>query len=180
MGGPVVIATGGFGADFSQDSLLAKYRPDLMHLPTSNGEHCTGDGIKMGEALGARTIDLEWVQVHPTGLVNPKDPDAKVKFLAAEALRGVAGQACAKYMLGDMVKPVDLKKLSAGGVVGGGTQKSVLSGGSYEDDPSGKPAAEAKSAAAVPTKPTGAAYLLSLTLAQFVEKLCCAKEGYYK
>jgi len=89
--GPVVIATGGFGADFSQDSLLAKYRPDLMHLPTSNGEHCTGDGIKMGEALGARTIDLEWVQVHPTGLVNPKDPDAKVKFLAAEALRGVGG-----------------------------------------------------------------------------------------
>ncbi|CAD7937985.1 unnamed protein product [Amoebophrya sp. A25] len=89
--GPVIIATGGFGADFSQDSLLAQYRPDLMHLPTSNGEHCTGDGIKMGEAVGARTIDLEWVQVHPTGLVNPKDPDAKVKFLAAEALRGVGG-----------------------------------------------------------------------------------------
>jgi len=89
--GPVIIATGGFGADFSQDSLLAKYRPDLMHLPTSNGEHCTGDGIKMGEAIGARTLDLEWVQVHPTGLVNPKDPDAKVKFLAAEALRGVGG-----------------------------------------------------------------------------------------
>ncbi|CAD7970270.1 unnamed protein product [Amoebophrya sp. A120] len=89
--GPVIIATGGFGADFSQDSLLAKYRPDLMHLPTSNGEHCTGDGIKMGEAIGAKTCDLEWVQVHPTGLVNPKDPDAKVKFLAAEALRGVGG-----------------------------------------------------------------------------------------
>jgi len=89
--GPVIIATGGFGADFSQDSLLAKYRSDLMHLPTSNGEHCTGDGIKMGESIGARTIDLEWVQVHPTGLVNPKDPDAKVKFLAAEALRGVGG-----------------------------------------------------------------------------------------
>ena len=43
--GPVVIATGGFGADFSSDSLLAKYRPDLMHLPTSNGEHCTGGGM---------------------------------------------------------------------------------------------------------------------------------------
>merc|ERR1719272_2746942 len=89
--GPVIIATGGFGADFTQDSLLAKYRPDLMHLPTSNGEHCTGDGIKMGEEAGARTIDLEWVQVHPTGLVDTKNPDAKVKFLAAEALRGVGG-----------------------------------------------------------------------------------------
>merc|ERR1712139_728451 len=89
--GPVVFASGGFGADFGQDSLLAKYRPDLLHLPTTNGEHCTGDGIKLGESVGAKTIDLEWVQVHPTGLVKPDDPDAKVKFLAAEALRGVGG-----------------------------------------------------------------------------------------
>merc|ERR1712037_430041 len=73
------------------NSLLAMYRPDLLHLPTTNGEHCTGDAIKMGEAIGAKTIDLEWVQVHPTGLVKPDDPDAKVKFLAAEALRGVGG-----------------------------------------------------------------------------------------
>merc|ERR1711912_33174 len=89
--GPVVFASGGFGADFGSDSLLATYRPDLLHLPTTNGEHCTGDAIKMGEAIGAKTIDLEWVQVHPTGLVKPDDPDAKVKFLAAEALRGVGG-----------------------------------------------------------------------------------------
>merc|ERR1719375_1143468 len=89
--GPVILCTGGFGADFSSNSLLAKYRPDLMHLPTTNGEHCTGDGIKMGEAIGAKTIDLEWVQVHPTGLVKPDDADAKIKFLAAEALRGVGG-----------------------------------------------------------------------------------------
>jgi flavocytochrome c len=89
--GPVILATGGFGADFTSNSLLAQYRPDLLHLPTTNGEHCTGDGIKMGEAIGAKSIDLEWVQVHPTGLVKPDDPDAKIKFLAAEALRGVGG-----------------------------------------------------------------------------------------
>lgn len=89
--GPVILATGGFGADFTEDSLLAKYRPDLLHLPTTNGDHTTGDGIKMGEAIGARSIDLEWVQVHPTGLVEPDDPEAKIKFLAAEALRGVGG-----------------------------------------------------------------------------------------
>jgi len=89
--GPVILCSGGFGADFSPDSLLGKYRPDLMHLPTTNGEHCTGDGIKMGEAIGGKSIDLEWVQVHPTGLVKPDDPDAKIKFLAAEALRGVGG-----------------------------------------------------------------------------------------
>jgi len=89
--GPVILCSGGFGADFSQDSLLAKYRPDLMHLPTTNGAHCTGDGIKMGEAIGGKSVDLEWVQVHPTGLVKADDPDAKIKFLAAEALRGVGG-----------------------------------------------------------------------------------------
>merc|ERR1712151_1105339 len=89
--GPVILCSGGFGADFTQNSLLAQYRPDLMHLPTTNGEHCTGDGIKMGEAIGGKSIDLEWVQVHPTGLVKPDDPDAKIKFLAAEALRGVGG-----------------------------------------------------------------------------------------
>jgi len=89
--GPVILATGGFGADFTENSLLAKYRPDLMHLPTTNGDHTTGDGIKMGEAIGAASIDLEWVQVHPTGLVEPDDPEAKIKFLAAEALRGVGG-----------------------------------------------------------------------------------------
>merc|ERR1712159_192456 len=89
--GPVILTSGGFGADFGNDSLLAKYRPDLLHLPTTNGEHCTGDAIKMGGAVGASSVDLEWVQVHPTGLVKPDDPDAKVKFLAAEALRGVGG-----------------------------------------------------------------------------------------
>lgn len=59
--------------------------------PTTNGDHCTGDGHKMAMLIGAKGIDLEKVQVHPTGLVDPKDPDAKVKFLAAEALRGVGG-----------------------------------------------------------------------------------------
>merc|ERR1712185_494206 len=44
-----------------------------------------------GEMIGASSIDLEWVQVHPTGLVKPDDADAKIKFLAAEALRGVGG-----------------------------------------------------------------------------------------
>jgi flavocytochrome c len=89
--GPVVIATGGFGADYKPDSLLKQYRPDLQALPTTNGDHCTGDGIKMAMAIGGKTIDMTSVQVHPTGLVNPSEPDSKVKFLAAEALRGVGG-----------------------------------------------------------------------------------------
>ena len=43
--GPMILASGGFGADFGSDSLLATYRPDLLHLPTTNGEHCTGQVV---------------------------------------------------------------------------------------------------------------------------------------
>ena len=79
--GPFFSASSGFGADFTQNSLLATF-------PT-NGEHCTGDVTNMGGAIGTITIDLEWVQVHPTGLVKPYDPAAKIKFLPSEALRRV-------------------------------------------------------------------------------------------
>ncbi|GAA5878002.1 hypothetical protein JCM3774_005976 [Rhodotorula dairenensis] len=89
--GPVILATGGYAADFDKNGLLAKYRPELLDLPTTNGEHCQGDGAKMAFEIGANGIDLDKVQVHPTGLVDPNEPDAKVKFLAAEALRGVGG-----------------------------------------------------------------------------------------
>lgn len=89
--GVVILATGGYAADFSEDGLLKKYRPDVLNLPTTNGDHSTGDGIKMVSAIGGNSVDLEKVQIHPTGLVDVNEPSAKVKFLAAEALRGVGG-----------------------------------------------------------------------------------------
>jgi len=45
--GPVVLATGGYAADFAEGGLLEKHRPDLLELSTTNGDHCTGDGQKM-------------------------------------------------------------------------------------------------------------------------------------
>ena len=89
--GPVVLATGGYAADFSETSLLKKHRPDTFDLSSTNGTHATGDGHKMLMAIGANDIDMDKVQVHPTGLVDPKDPGSKWKFLAAEALRGEGG-----------------------------------------------------------------------------------------
>ena len=89
--GPVILATGGYAADFSETSLLKKHRPDTFHLSSTNGTHATGDGHKMLMAIGANDIDMDKVQVHPTGLVDPKDPESKWKFLAAEALRGEGG-----------------------------------------------------------------------------------------
>ena len=85
--GPVVLATGGYAADFTETSLLKKHRPDTYGLSTTNGAHATGDGHKMLMAIGANGIDMDKVQVHPTGLVDPKDPTAKTKFLAAEGER---------------------------------------------------------------------------------------------
>lgn len=89
--GPVVLCTGGYAADFTDNSLIKKFRPEIYNLPTTNGEWSTGDGVKMTIDVGGNTIDLEKIQVHPTGLVHPDEPDAKVKFLAAEALRGEGG-----------------------------------------------------------------------------------------
>lgn len=91
LDGPVVLATGGYAADFSDTSLLKKHRPDTFGLATTNGSHATGDGQKMVMAIGGNGIDMDKVQVHPTGLVDPKDPGSKWKFLAAEALRGEGG-----------------------------------------------------------------------------------------
>jgi flavocytochrome c len=89
--GPVVLATGGYAADFTETSLLKKWRPDTFNLSSTNGVHATGDGQKMVMAIGGNGIDMDKVQVHPTGLVDPKDPGSKWKFLAAEALRGEGG-----------------------------------------------------------------------------------------
>lgn len=91
LDGPVILATGGYAADFTDSSLLKKHRPDTFGLATTNGSHATGDGQKMVMAIGGNGIDMDKVQVHPTGLVDPKDPGSKWKFLAAEALRGEGG-----------------------------------------------------------------------------------------
>ena len=82
--GAVILATGGYAADFSENGLLKKHRPDTYHLSSTNGNHATGDGLKMLMEIGGNGIDLDKVQVHPTGLVDPKDPESKWKFLAAE------------------------------------------------------------------------------------------------
>ncbi|KAK2053687.1 flavocytochrome c [Colletotrichum caudatum] len=87
LGGAVVFAVGGFAGD--ADGLLAKHRPDLAGLPSTNEARPAPHGIL--EAVGAAFVDMDSVQVHPTGFVDPKDPGARYKFLAAEVLRGEGG-----------------------------------------------------------------------------------------
>ncbi|KAK1963178.1 flavocytochrome c, partial [Colletotrichum sublineola] len=87
LGGAVVFAAGGFAGD--ANGLLAKHRPDLAGLPSTNEARPASHGIL--EAAGAAFVDMDSVQVHPTGFVDPKDPEARYKFLAAEVLRGEGG-----------------------------------------------------------------------------------------
>lgn len=59
----VVVTTGGYGAS---EELIQKYRPDLKGYVTTNQAGSTGDGIKMIEAVGGQTVDMDQIQVHPT------------------------------------------------------------------------------------------------------------------
>ena len=92
----VVLATGGYGNDKDgPGSLLREVAPHLMNLRSTNGAFTTGDGIKVARELGASTIDLDMVQVHPTGFSDRptgfKDNGSKNSplILCAEILRGV-------------------------------------------------------------------------------------------
>ncbi|QWU87564.1 hypothetical protein CA3LBN_001829 [Candidozyma haemuli] len=96
--GPVILATGGYAADFTKNSLLRKYRPDIIDLPSTNGTHATGDGQKIVMKHSGIGIDMDKVQVHPTGLIDFNDADViegrkqpRHLFLGAEALRGEGG-----------------------------------------------------------------------------------------
>lgn len=96
--GTVIMATGGYAADFTKNSLLRKYRPDIIDLPSTNGNHATGDGQKIIMKNKGIGIDMDKVQVHPTGLISLDDKDAiagkkmpRFLFLGAEALRGEGG-----------------------------------------------------------------------------------------
>ncbi|EPY28052.1 NADH-dependent fumarate reductase [Strigomonas culicis] len=87
----VILATGGFSNDHTSDSLLKEYAPNLSAFPTTNGPWATGDGVKLARELGVALVDMDKVQLHPTGLLNPKDPNGRSVFLGPEALRGAGG-----------------------------------------------------------------------------------------
>lgn len=84
----VILTTGGFA---SNRKLIHYYHRDLSNLPTTNGPWSTGDGIFLGSDINAQLVDMNKIQVHPTGFIDPMDPLNQTKYLAAEMLRGVGG-----------------------------------------------------------------------------------------
>lgn len=59
----VVLATGGFGANLD---MVVQYKPELAGFMTTNAPGIQGKGIEMAAAIGAATVDMEEIQIHPT------------------------------------------------------------------------------------------------------------------
>ena len=74
----VVLTTGGFGANLDK---VVEYAPQLEGFMTTNAAGIQGQGIDMAVALGADTVDMEQIQIHPT-------VQADTASLITEGLRG--------------------------------------------------------------------------------------------
>ena len=74
----VVLATGGFGANLD---MVVKYKPELKGFMTTNAPGIQGQGIEMAQAIGAATVDMDQIQIHPT-------VEANTAALITEGLRG--------------------------------------------------------------------------------------------
>ena len=74
----VVLATGGFGANLD---MVVEYKPELKGFMTTNAPGIQGQGIEMAQAIGAATVDMDQIQIHPT-------VEANTAALITEGLRG--------------------------------------------------------------------------------------------
>ena len=74
----VILATGGFGANLD---MVTQYKPELAGFMTTNAVGAQGQGIEMATAIGAGTVDMDQIQIHPT-------VEANTAALITEGLRG--------------------------------------------------------------------------------------------
>lgn len=74
----VIVATGGFSAN---REMVVKYRPELDGFVTTNHQGATGSGIAMLQKIGADTVDMGEIQIHPT-------VEQTTSYLISEAIRG--------------------------------------------------------------------------------------------
>jgi len=73
----------GVTPQLARETILATGGLGQVYLHTTNPPGARGDGFAMARRAGARLLNLEYVQFHPTALVH-----AKGRLLLTEALRG--------------------------------------------------------------------------------------------
>lgn len=78
----VILASGGFGGNLD---MVVEYKPALAGFVSTNASTVDGSGIKMAIAVGAATVDMEQIQIHPTVYVNPETGNTS---LITESIRG--------------------------------------------------------------------------------------------
>ncbi|MEO6002755.1 MAG: L-aspartate oxidase [Opitutus sp.] len=79
--------TGETNAFVAKKTILATGGLGQIFLHSTNQPGTVGHGVAMGYRVGARLIDLEYVQFHPTVFAKKNAP----RFLITEALRGEGG-----------------------------------------------------------------------------------------
>ncbi|MFE8147874.1 flavocytochrome c [Brenneria goodwinii] len=78
LAGSVIVASGGFSAN---RDMVVQYRSDLDGFVTTNHKGATGDGIAILEKIGAGTVDMGEIQIHPT-------VEQTTSYLVSESIRG--------------------------------------------------------------------------------------------
>ena len=77
----VVLTTGGFGANLE---MVTEYKPELKGFMTTNAAGAQGQGIEMATAVGADTVDMDQIQLHPTVY-------QETGLLVSESVRSMGG-----------------------------------------------------------------------------------------
>ena len=143
--GAVILAAGGFGANLD---MVAEYKPELAGFQTTNAPGIKGQGIEMAIAVGAATVDMEQIQIHPTMqydtaaliteglrgdgaiLVNAEG----LRFIDEVGTRDVVSAAEIAQTGSYSWLIVDQRMLDASSVIAGYVKKGfVFSGNTYEE-----------------------------------------------
>ena len=74
----MLLATGGFAGDTGPASLMAKWAPQLLQVPTTSDERTNGDGISLSGAVKAATQQLAASGRGSKGVIYNKDIHACV------------------------------------------------------------------------------------------------------